>query len=90
MNIEMVWNNIKRHEGESFYKVGGGAYKYVVYSDYLLINNLKSRRITKRMLEKAIAIENPTPSKIESEGCWGPSYIWGIITDKRIKDIQTV
>ena len=85
MNIEIVWKNLKRHEGESFYIVGGDAYKYVVYSDYLLINNLKSRRITKRMLEKAIAIENPTPSKIKSEGCWGASYIWGIIADKRIR-----
>ena len=85
MNIETVWNNLKRHEDEAFYTITGIEYRYVVYTDYLLVNNLQSRRITKNMIEKSLGIENPTPKKIELEGCRGPSYIWGIITDKRIK-----
>ena len=84
MNLERVWNNIKRCEGEAFHTVTGIEYTYVVYTDYLLVNNLASRRITKDMIATATAIHNPTPRKIGLEGCRGPSYIWGIITDKRI------
>ena len=85
MNIETVWYNIKLHEGEIFRTITGVEYTYVVYNDCFLVNNLQSRRITKAMIEKAIALENPTVRKIEAEGCRGPSYIWGIIMDSRIK-----
>lgn len=85
MNPETIWNNIKLYEGETFFTVTGKSYSYVVYSDFLLVNNLKSRRITKESISKATKIEHPTPKKIELEGCWGSSYIYGILTDKRIK-----
>ncbi len=84
MNIEIIWNNIKKHEGETFHTITGIEYEYVIYNDFLLINNLKSRRITKNIIAKAMRIANPTPRKIALEGCRGPSYIYGIITDKRI------
>lgn len=84
MSIETIWDNIKLHEGETFYTITGVEYTYVVYTDHLLVNDLQSRMITKIMIEKAIALENPTVKKIELAGCRGPSYIWGIITDKRI------
>ena len=57
-------------------------YTYVIKDDYIVINNnIKRGRITKEMLESALSIENPIPSKI---GGWAPSYICGIITDYRI------
>jgi hypothetical protein len=84
MNIDIIWNNIKRHEGEIFRTVTGVEYVYVVHSDYFLVNNLPSRRITKEMIKKAVALPNPTVRKINLEGLRGPSYIWGIITDRRI------
>ena len=85
MNIEKIWSNIKQHEGETFYTITGKPYCYTVYNDYVLIEDKKSRKIKKNSIAKAIMLENPTPKKIELEGCWGPSYIYGIITDKRIK-----
>ena len=85
MNVETVWHTIKQNEGETFYTITGKPYRYVVYTDFLLVNNLKSRKITKDSMSKALKIENPTPRKIGLEGCWGNSYIYGIITDKRIK-----
>jgi hypothetical protein len=51
----------------------------------LTIEDIKGSNIKKGYIEKAIQIDNPTPKKIKLEGCWGPSYIYGIITDKRIK-----
>ncbi len=82
-NIEKVWANICRHQGETFYTVKRKIpYTYTIKDDYIVINNnIKRGRITKERLETALAIENPNPTKISG---WAPSYICGIITDKRI------
>ena len=84
MNIETIWNNIKSNEGEAFRTIRGVEYTYVVVEYYILINNDKKRRITKDSIKTAITINNPSSSKIQKQGIWGPSYVWGIITDKRI------
>ena len=82
-NIDTVWANICKHEGETFFTQKRKApFTYVIKDDYIVINNNTKRgRITKEMLESALSIENPIPSKI---GGWAPSYICGIITDYRI------
>ena len=85
MSIETIWNNIKLYEGEVFYKIRGGEYTYTVCDDVIIVDGVKAGRINKSALAKALAINNPTPRKIELAGCWAPSYIYGIITDKRIK-----
>lgn len=81
--IDKVWANICKHEGETFFtQKRKKPYTYVVKNDYIVIENNERRgRIAKEMLERALLIENPTPSKI---GGWAPSYICGIITDYRI------
>ena len=83
-NIDTVWANICKHEGETFFtQKRKTPYTYVIKDDYIVIdNNVRRGRITKEMLESALLIENPIPSKI---GGWAPSYICGIITDYRIK-----
>ena len=84
-DIDRVWANICKHEGEVFYTVRNKAYTYVVKDNYILINNDLRRKITKTNFEKALEIQNPTCSKIRNAGIWGPSYVYGIITDSRIK-----
>lgn len=88
-NINTIWANILRNENEIFRTVKGISYTYVVKNDFILINNDRKRLIKKEKIAKALLIENPSPSKIKSEGIWGPSYVYGIITDNRIK-IQTI
>ena len=80
-SIDKVWANICKHEGETFYTVTNIEYRSVFKDDCILINNDPRRRITKASFEKALEIENPTPSKINLRG---QSYIYGIITDSRI------
>ena len=80
-NIEKVRDNICKHEGEAFYTITNIEYNYVVKDSYILINNDPRRKISKSNLEKALKIENPTPSKINMR-C--QSYIYGIIIDSRI------
>ena len=83
-NIDTVWANICKCEGEIFLTVRRVEYTYTVKDNYILINNDTRRRITKDAIERALTIENPTPSKILRENIWGPSYVYGIITDSRI------
>ena len=87
MNFDVIWKNIQHYEGQVFKTVWGVEYKYTLYNDYLLINNDKKRKITKDAFKISITIENPTPSNIKSEGIWGPSYVYGIISDERIKSL---
>lgn len=84
MNIDAIWNNIRHCEGETFKAVRGVEFQYVVYNDYILINDDKKRKITKDGVKKALSIVNPTPAEIRKAGMWGPSYIYGIIADNRI------
>ncbi len=79
-----IWNKIICHEGETFKTITGIEYSYVVYTDYILINNDNRRHITKEMFDLAMKIENPSPSKLQKADVWGPSYVYGIVTDKRI------
>ena len=84
MDINTVWNKIKEHEGEEFYRVTGKPFKYIVYDDFFVVENIKGSRITKSYIEKSMMIDKPTPSKINMYVPRGGTYIYGIITDKRI------
>ena len=85
-NIDTVWANICECEGEIFLTtLRKKPYTYVVKDNYILVNNDIRRKITKAAIEKALTLINPTPSKIQKENIWGPSYVCGIITDSRIK-----
>ena len=83
-NVEIVWSNILRCENETFKTVRGISYTYIVDGDCIKINGDKRRTIAKDDIAKALMIVNPRPSKIQDEGIWGPSYVYGIITDSRI------
>ena len=69
-DIERIWENIRKHEGEIFFTVARKKpYTYTIKDDYLIIeNNCKRGRITKEMLENALRIANPSPSQIGSDG----------------------
>ena len=56
MNIEMIWNNICRHEGEPFYTITNKEYDYVVKDDCILVKNDSRKRITKADFEKGYVI----------------------------------
>ncbi len=90
MSFETLGENIQHCEGEIFKTLRGISYSYTYCTDYILINNDKRRRISKQSFKTALLIENTSPSKISMAGLWGSSYIYGIITDSRIKNKKTI
>ena len=84
-NTDVIWLNIVRNENKIFKTIRGVSYTYIVKDNFILINGDKRRRITKDMINCALHITNPLPSKLKEKGIWGPSYVYGIITDDRIK-----
>ena len=84
VSIDTVWDNIVKNEGESFEMVRKKSYTYTVGNDFILINNDKRRKIKREKIALALKLEVLSPSQIQSNGIWGPSYVYGIITDNRI------
>ena len=80
-NIDAVWANICKHEGDIFYTVKNKEYTYIVDDNYIIISIPSQTRITKTYFEKALKMNVSQPSEINLRG---QSYIYGIITDRRI------
>lgn len=69
MNNDAIWNNIRHCEGETFKTVRGVEFQYVVYNDYILINDDKKRKITKDAVKKTLFIVIPLPPKFRKQAC---------------------
>ena len=84
-NVDYIWENIKRHSGETFKTVTGIPYDFHVDGEYIRLHNT-NWSIPKKDVENALLIKEPTVSKFKKAGFQGPSYLYGIITDNRIKN----
>ena len=84
-NIDCIWENIKQHSGKLFKTAKGIPYDFHVEGDYIKLHNT-NRSIPKKDVENALSIKEPTVSKFQKAGFQGPSYLYGIITDNRIKN----
>ena len=83
MNIEQVWNEIKSHQGERFSLIRGKEFTYKIIGDFVFPSTLKTHGPSKSELEKALA-HLPLDSTVSIQHLWGPSYIFALLTDKRI------
>ena len=82
-NIDKVWENICKHEGDEFFTVTNKEIKYVVKDNYIIVVSIPSHtRISKTNFAKALEVNASKPSEIN---LYGRAYIYGIITDSRIK-----
>ena len=84
-NVDSIWENIKRHSGETFKTVTGIPYDFHVDGEYIRLHNT-NWSIPKKDVENALLVKEPTVSKFKKAGFQGPSYLYGIITDNRIKN----
>jgi hypothetical protein len=82
-SIDAIWARIKAHEGEKFHQVRGAEFTYEVAGNSV-VPDRTNRQISKGEFEKSIEflpLENTTPV----QHLQGPSYIYAILMDKRIR-----
>ncbi len=85
-NINTVWENVVKYQGETFFTKSGKPFTYVVKNEHIYVNEVKSATINKANIAKALLMENPSPQKIRDSKIWAQSCVYGIITDNRIKN----
>lgn len=84
MNIDMIWNNVLANEGEVFHQIKGKAFTYTANSSKTSISlSTTNQSITKNLLGKAVMLL-PFSDTIPLQHLRAPSYLYAILTDKRI------
>jgi hypothetical protein len=85
LNFNNIWNRIIANEGNLFHTINGKEFKYKINGS-TLITNRTSRHITQKNIEKAFnLLPLKGPGEINNT-VQGPSYVWAILNDKRIKN----
>ena len=87
LNIDEIWKRIKDHEGEVFETKSGKHLKYEIDGEILHPSRTK-RNIHKKNFEKCLEhLPLEGPGEI-SNSIQGPSYVWAILHDKRIRKTE--
>ena len=83
ISIDTVWARIKAAEGEVFRQIRGKEYTYVV-QDALIVPEGINQNIPKSQFEKALHLL-PFDGTAELQNLRGPSYIYSVLMDARIR-----
>lgn len=82
-NIEAVWARIVTHEGEEFRQKQGRRFTYVVTGNRLNLSTT-NRNLPKSQFAQALALV-PLNGPGEIQDLQGPSYLYAILMDERIR-----
>jgi len=82
-SFEIAWRRIETHAGEEFAQIRGGKFTYEVIGGHL-VPDRTNQQIPKSHLEEALALI-PLESTVAVQHLRGPSYIYAILMDDRIR-----
>jgi hypothetical protein len=82
IDIEIVWEKIKSHQGETFRQIRGGEFNYIVKGNAVFPDRTTVQISKSHFLE---ALNHyPLTNTVKIQNLRGPSYIYAILMDKRI------
>lgn len=81
--FERVWRRIERHAGEPFHQIRRGAFTYEVRSGAVWPDRT-NRAIARSQFLQAYDLV-PLPSTRVVQHLQGPSYIYAILMDQRVR-----
>ena len=84
MGIEIVWERVVKHTGEPFTQIRGKQFTYRIKGSTILPSTT-NQVISKSEIEKALDFV-PMENTVEIQHLRGPSYIYAILMDARIRD----
>ncbi len=83
ISIDEIWNRIKSHEGEIFCQIRGKKFIYSVIGSALIPEGI-NQNIPRAHFKKALVLL-PLENTVPVQHLRGPSYIYAILMDKRIR-----
>jgi len=83
VSFEIAWRRIETHAGEEFTQIRGGKFTYEVICGHL-VPDRTNQQIPKTHFEEAFALI-PLESTVAVQHLRGPSYIFAILMDDRIR-----
>lgn len=82
-DIGEIWHWIERHAGEPFALKRGKPFSYRVTGNML---HADGASVSIHMSQFATALEHvPLESTNQIKSVWGPSYVYAILVDRRIR-----
>jgi hypothetical protein len=81
--INSLWQRIEAHAGQEFHLTRGAQFRYKVAGGHVLPDRT-NQQIPKSHFEKALALV-PLADTTEIQDLRGPSYIYAILVDARIR-----
>jgi hypothetical protein len=89
MDIDVLWENIIKHADEKFYTSKGIEFTYSLLNANTImpmnVNGSRLRPISKNSIEKVITEQKlPLQFTTQVQQYQAPSYVYAILTDKRI------
>lgn len=86
ISFEEIWARVEAHAGQEFSQVRGGKFTYEVVGSSLVPSRTKWN-IPKAHFEKASALL-PLKNTAAVQHLQGPSYLYAILMDKRIREMN--
>jgi len=83
VTFDRVWRRIEAHAGETFRQIRGGEFTYEVRSGAVWPDRTR-RALPRSHFERAFA-EVPLSSTVPVQHLHGPSYLFAILMDRRIR-----
>jgi hypothetical protein len=81
-NFEPIWQRIRGLRGETFYTKTGKPFSYDVSGDAVLLRNT-NRMLGRSQFAEAFA-RMPVTGPGQLQDLQGPSYVYAILTDRRV------
>jgi len=82
--VDDVWRRIVAHEGETFRQIRGQAFSYTVDGKVLRPSTV-NQNLSQAIFEQALA-RVPLRSTVDVQDLRGPSYLYAILMDRRIRE----
>ena len=80
--FETIWKRIEQHQCKKFYQIRGQEFTYEVISG-AVVPNITNQQLPKSHFEKAAKLL-PLKNTVTVQDLRGPSYLYAILTDRRI------
>lgn len=81
--FDTVWARIESHAGEKFVQIRGGEFTYEVLGGYV-VPDRTNQQLPKSHFEEAFGLV-PLENTVPVQHLRGPSYIYAILMDERIR-----